>query len=616
MLAMSIRTRTLLIVGITSLVLIGTLYAFSHITLLQGFVTLEQETVARNIERALNATEEEIAFLRRTSHDYAQWDDTYNYIRGLDDSYIEANAFEVVFRNYGLNFILFVNDAGEIIYSQGFDLETEELLPVSENLLALVTDNDALIHPRDAHGNLLPDGLAGIVILPEGGTILSAAPIFPSNVQGMSSGALIWGRFIDDPLVARLSEHTELTLSINSVLSPTDDPHYDEVFPALLDQPFIIQSRGDDIIDGHTLLRDINNQPALILEVEMPRGIYQQGKNSLSYFLISLVLLGVISALTIALLLEKGVLSRVAYLSRHVSQIQTSGDMTSRLSLSGDDELTNLTANVNAMLESLQVQEKIKLARDNALEAARLKAEILANVSHDARTPLTVIQMRTELMLQGIYGTLNERQQKILATILTSAHQLLGFVNNLLEGSQLEAGHLQLKIGEFEPAQLLSSVETMLSPLAAKKNLQLKTELGDNVPLIVLGDQSRLDRILTNLVSNAIKFTGEGSVTAKIYRVDSAHWALEVEDTGIGISQAQQEHIFTPFWQVDSSTTRAANSGVGLGLAIVQQLTHLMGGQVSVKSTLGNGSIFTVVLPLLVPTKEKGYAAETIRVSD
>lgn len=613
---MSIRTRTLLIVGLTSLILIAALYAFSHLTLLQGYITLEQETVTRNMERALNALQEEVAFLRRTSHDYAHWDDTYDYIRGLDDSYIETNAFEVVFRNYGLNFILFVNDAGEVLYGQAFDLETGELLPVSENLLTLVTNNDALIHPRDADGNFIQDGLAGIVMLPEGGIILSAAPIFPSIVEGMSSGALIWGRFINDQLVARLSEQTELTLLINVAAPNENDPDFAEVLPTVLQQPFVIAPRSDAVIDGYTLLRDLNDQPALILEAEVPRAIYQQGRNSLSYFLMSLVLLGVISALTIAVLLEKGVLSRVAYLSRHVSEIQTSGDVTSRLSMSGNDELTNLATNVNAMLESLQVQEKIKLARDNALEAARLKAEILANVSHDARTPLTVIQMRTELLLQGAYGTMNERQQKILNTILISAHQLLGFVNNLLEGSQLEAGRLELRIGEFNPAQLLNSVETSLSPLAAKKNLQLKTEFGDNVPPILLGDQSRLDQILTNLISNAIKFTSEGSVTAKIYQADQEHWALEVEDTGIGISLEQQEHIFTPFWQVDSSTTRAANSGVGLGLAIVQQLTQLMGGQVSVKSNPGSGSVFTVVLPIRLPTKENENAAEIMRVRD
>jgi signal transduction histidine kinase len=282
--------------------------------------------------------------------------------------------------------------------------------------------------------------------------------------------------------------------------------------------------------------------------------------------------------------------------------------------MGGNDELTNLATNVNAMLESLQAQEKIKLARDNALEAARLKAEILANVSHDARTPLTVIQLRTDMMINGMYGGVNERQLEILRTIMISAQQLLSFANNLLEGAQLETGSLQLHIAPLEPKHLLDTIKTTLSPLATKKNLHLVTELGVDMPETVDGDEKRLERIMTNLISNAIKFTSSGSVTARIYRADDDHWAIDVEDTGPGISPEHQKQIFNPFWQVDGSTTRAANSGVGLGLTIVQQLTILMGGTISVNSTVGTGSVFTIVLPFEVPVKGNENGKETVRL--
>src|SRR5690349_4806325 len=136
---MSIRTRTLLIVGLTSLVLIAALYAVSQLFILQGYLTLEQETLQRNVQRGLNATEEEIAFVRKTSHDYAHWDDTYQFIQGLDDSYIDANDFETVLANFGLNFILFVNDAGDIVYSLAMDSASGETQPVPDSLTALVT---------------------------------------------------------------------------------------------------------------------------------------------------------------------------------------------------------------------------------------------------------------------------------------------------------------------------------------------------------------------------------------------------------------------------------------------------------------------------------------------
>jgi signal transduction histidine kinase len=278
--------------------------------------------------------------------------------------------------------------------------------------------------------------------------------------------------------------------------------------------------------------------------------------------------------------------------------------MTLRVEMGGNDELTLLATNVNAMLESLQAQEKIKLARDNAIEAARLKAEILANVSHDARTPLAVIMLRTEMLTRGVFGTLTPKQQEVLSTITMHAQQLLDFVNNLLEGAQLETGHIKLKVSATKPDKILETMRTTLNPLAAVKNVRLNTELGTEMPDMLYTDQRRLEQILTNLVGNAIKFTDSGSITVRMCRVDDANWALEVEDTGKGIAPEHLSNIFEAFWQVDGSSTRAANSGVGLGLMIVKQLAELMGGTVSVKSTVGVGSTFTVTLP--VDVSEKG----------
>jgi signal transduction histidine kinase len=598
--SMSIRTKTLLIVGLTLLSLIAVLYASSHAILLQSYLKLEEEGLIRNVQRAHSPVQDEIAFLQRTSIDYAHWDDTYNYIRGLDPGYIEANVFNTVLLNYRLDFMMFVDADGEVVYSLGLDLETNEPLPIPEDLLALVSHNEAYIRPKDADGNLLKDGYSGIVALPDTSVMLAVAPILPTDLSGEPGGALIWGRYIDDAVVSSWAEQTQLTIEVGRVTEAANDEDFAQVLPVLLTTPITVQTRGEDTIDGYTLLRDIDNQPALILEVIMPRSVYQQGLNALSYFLFSLVLLGVMSAAVIALLLERGVLSRLASMNKQVNRIQQEGDMTLRVAMGGTDELSVLATNVNAMIESLQAQEKIKQARDNALEAARLKAEILANVSHDARTPLAVIMLRTEMLLRGVYGTLTPKQQETLSTMNMHAQQLLYFVNNLLEGAQLETGRLQIKVGETDPAKLLETMRTTLSPLAGLKNVRLEVELDEEMPAVVYADPRRLEQILSNLVGNAIKFTDTGSVTTRMYRVDDEHWALEVKDTGKGIAPEHQAHIFDAFWQVDGSTTRAASSGVGLGLMIVKQLTELMGGTISITSTVGVGSTFTVILPIQV----------------
>jgi signal transduction histidine kinase len=133
--------------------------------------------------------------------------------------------------------------------------------------------------------------------------------------------------------------------------------------------------------------------------------------------------------------------------------------------------------------------------------------------------------------------------------------------------------------------------------LAATKGLKLKADIGADMPALLIGDLARLQQILVNLVSNAIKFTESGKVQVNLCRPDAARWIMQVSDTGIGIPLEAQARIFEPFVQVDGSITRE-QAGSGLGLSIVKQLTHLMGGEITVKSEVGQGTIFTVILPL------------------
>lgn len=611
---MSIRTKTLLIIGSSLFIAIALLYGISQLILLQSFLELERDTITLNVKRALNATLDEIDFLRTTSLDYAQWDDTFNYIQGLDDSYIETNMLDSVFSNYRLNFVVFVNQAGEVIYSEAFDLATAERRPLPESLAAFVARNDAFLQLNSGNGDHSTDGISGIVQLPDISIMLAISPITHSNHLGESKGVLIWGRYLNNQFIEGLAEQTQLTLSLNPASLADTEADLAEVLPVLLTEPIAVRARNSDFIDGYSLLRDIDNEPALILEIVVPRSIYQQGQNSVTYYSIFLFLIALMGGSAVILLLEKGVMSRLAYLNEYVSRIQKEGDLTLRITMSGHDELTNLAINVNAMIETLEAQEKIKLARDNALEAARLKSEILANVSHDARTPLAVIMLRTEMLIKRIYGLMTPKQIEALGTITVHAQQLLDFASNLLEASQIDSGRLRLFIQETEPALLLETVRATLSPLAAAKNLRLETELDDDVPAVLYGDKRRLEQIVNNLVGNAIKFTESGSVTIKIYRYDAAQWAIEVKDTGKGIAPENHKLIFDSFWQVDSSTTRSANSGVGLGLMIVKQITELMGGSITLSSAVETGSTFTVILPIQQSIEGIEYAETAERL--
>jgi signal transduction histidine kinase len=147
----------------------------------------------------------------------------------------------------------------------------------------------------------------------------------------------------------------------------------------------------------------------------------------------------------------------------------------------------------------------------------------------------------------------------------------------------------------------MNEVVLLMKPLADRKGLQLEGEVAEDVPFTLYGDYDRLKQILQNLVNNAIKFTSTGRIKGRVYCPREGHWAMEVSDTGIGIAEEVKDRIFDPFWQVDGSITRDADRGVGLGLSIVKQLTLLMGGQVKLVSIVGEGSTFTILLPIKEP---------------
>lgn len=245
-----------------------------------------------------------------------------------------------------------------------------------------------------------------------------------------------------------------------------------------------------------------------------------------------------------------------------------------------------------------QTEMELARARDQALEASRLKTELLANVSHELRTPLGVILGYAEMLKMGIYGPLSDQQQQPIHEVIDSTEYLTEMITALLSEAKLDAGRLELSYSSFAPADVVANVRSKVSTLAQTKGLTLTTSLAEDLPATLWGDSNRIQQILFNLVSNAIKFTKQGRVEVQLYRPDTDHWALQVSDTGPGISDEAKGYIFEPFRQVDGSVTREYR-GVGLGLSIVRQLTQLMGGEILLTSEVGCGSTFKVILPIV-----------------
>lgn len=236
-------------------------------------------------------------------------------------------------------------------------------------------------------------------------------------------------------------------------------------------------------------------------------------------------------------------------------------------------------------------------ANEQLKELDRLKSGFVSVVSHELRTPLNSILGFAEMLEASVYGPLTEKQLDAIGRIITNTEQLLHLVNDLLDQARIEAGVLTLEKKPFSPAELIQDLQSTVGLQVEAKELELICNIAADVPASLSGDPGRLQQILVNLVNNAVKFTEKGSIDVCIYRPDTAHWALSVSDTGPGIPPGKQALVFEPFLQLDGSTTRK-HGGIGLGLSIVKQLTHLMGGEINLESQVERGSTFIVVLPL------------------
>jgi signal transduction histidine kinase len=233
-------------------------------------------------------------------------------------------------------------------------------------------------------------------------------------------------------------------------------------------------------------------------------------------------------------------------------------------------------------------------ARDAALHANRAKSDFLAVMSHELRTPLNAIGGYVEILRLGIYGVVNEAQQDALTRITRSQQTLLSLINDVLNFAKLEAGEVRYSIIDVPLTPALHQLEEMIAPQLRDRKLTYSVHPPDR-SVTVRADADKLQQILINLLSNAIKYTPEGGTIDVRTEVLPGSVMLHVEDTGIGIAPDRVEKIFDPFIQVGRALNRP-HEGVGLGLSISRDLARGMGGSLSVVSTLGTGSTFTLSL--------------------
>lgn len=356
---MTLRQKTVLIIGVTLLCLLVTLYLSLSTIWLNRVAKIEFQQTHQNVERVTEALVNNLHELNSTAKDWAGWDDTYTFVTDVNERYIQENLAEASFVNLRLNFMLFINTVGEIKYGKGLDLQQKVAISVPASLKQYLATR-----PRLIQHNTLNSSHTGILLLPEGSLLVASHPILKSDRTGPIRGSLILGRLLNHDELIRLSQLTRLSLTIypfNQVQLPQDFQSIkDELTQeeskdkTLTQSKILVRPLSSQRIAGYTLLRDIEGQPGLLLRVDTKRDIYQQGKQGLHYLVLALLAVGFVFGYVTLLLLEKWVLSPLSHFSATVRRIRSKGDLKERLLTKSRDELSHLGNEINQMLARLQ----------------------------------------------------------------------------------------------------------------------------------------------------------------------------------------------------------------------------------------------------------------------
>ena len=327
-------------------------FTFTHNMQLSNFLELEQADTTGNVERVQNAVASRQGYIDYSVRDWACWDDTYQFIEDQNQEYIDVNIQEETLSIIRINVMLFVNESGDLVYAKSVNVETMEEEPVSEGLRKMIEDGTLLTKGEN-------DRIKGIVLLDEGPMFISCHPILTTKQNGPPKGTLIFGRYFDPFVLDTFKDVTCYSLSMFRV-DEEMPPDFQAEFTQFSQTPdkILVEPLSEENVAGYFQLKDISDEPAIIIRADFPRDLYLHGKSTLNYMYFFLLFTGLLTGLGVKFALDRLFISRLVEIDDFVTKVRSEKDLSKRLELKDSDELYRLSKEINGMLNEIDLAEQ------------------------------------------------------------------------------------------------------------------------------------------------------------------------------------------------------------------------------------------------------------------
>lgn len=615
----TVSLRLKAFITITVVVVLGTAALCAVLWRLSAdsFNGVEADIVTRDAERARGIVEADQASLSRTTVDWAEWDDTFNFVEASAlpadtdepdaattvEDYLEGNLVPSTFKQNRISVLAVLDTEGTTLYSGSYDPASDTVSPDLDAALAEFGTTRATQAGAGAKGPY------GGIVVGEGADAWEAAavPILRSDKTGPTNGVLLMARALDRAALDRFGDTLRLPLELAPITSV--DLTRPDLRGLAGQAPRYAASVGGNTSRGYATLPTLDGAAPVVLSFEESSSVAALSDTQQTQLAAMLILMGALMAFVMIVLADKYVLSRIMDMSHTVDGIARSGDVSMRIADTGHDEIGSLALATNTMLARVETTTTaLESARAGAEAGRRAKNEFLANMSHELRTPLHAVLGMTRLARETDRRV---DRNEMLTTVEDAATTLLSMVEDVLVLSEEEAGTLELNPAPFSPAALVGGLATE-GAAAAQPGVEVHAVVPEDVAPELIGDLCRIRHCLANLVDNAAKFTPSGSVVISVAQIQgdelpgdgsdpdepSGLWLrFVVADTGVGILAERLADVQHAFEQADTSSTRRYG-GTGIGITVASRLARRMGGDLVLESEPETGTTATVTIPV------------------